>query len=187
MVNNTVVDNELGGTDISVQVEWRKLKESLMCGKWNPSEWMTTADAELCTVRWGGAYLCALGKDWLGKSPYAANSEKLSTFLRVADFRLTALRFVTFNVGEGEADENINSLSEIIGNMGYSTITLDKAGGYETQLENFNVYTCDSYALQFDNLGSSYPLLNKWEDNRDKVAVRLLNSVLLAKQVGFEN
>ena len=54
-VNNEIVDNELGGTDLAVSVDWNKV------GIRRPSKWMRTGEVELCSARWGAAFLCKFG------------------------------------------------------------------------------------------------------------------------------
>jgi len=57
-VNNTVVDNELGGTDLAVSLDFNKV------GLTSPHKWLTTGEAELATVRWSAAFLCGFGSYW---------------------------------------------------------------------------------------------------------------------------
>lgn len=57
-VNNEMVDNELGGTDLAVSIDWKKV------GRRRPSEWLRTGEAELFTARWCTAFLCEFGHYW---------------------------------------------------------------------------------------------------------------------------
>lgn len=54
MVNNTVDDNELGGTDLSWKI--RILN--------NPSGFLQMEDKELCLIRWSGTFLPSFGEHW---------------------------------------------------------------------------------------------------------------------------
>ncbi len=64
MVNNMVVDNELGGREVTVlplsEKRWRGVKE----GPFSPSKMLRTDRVILNTVRSDGAYLRGMGADW---------------------------------------------------------------------------------------------------------------------------
>lgn len=59
-VNNTIVDNELGGTDLNVNL-------GIVGGNPRKWEWIKTGQSQLCTVRWSGAFLSAFGEFWYGR------------------------------------------------------------------------------------------------------------------------
>ena len=63
-VNNSVVDNELGGTDVTVKILWSKVGADLKRGRIRPSDWLKTKDVWLATVRWCAAWLCSVGDYW---------------------------------------------------------------------------------------------------------------------------
>ncbi len=85
MINSTVVDNELFGTDLGVTLSWKaKLK---------------TEYAKLCTVRWSGALLCVLPDldAIVGRMDSASFQEFLSSKLEGARYYL---KHVKFDLGE---------------------------------------------------------------------------------------
>lgn len=50
-VNNTVVDNELGGTDITLKIDPGNVKCRFLSG------FLRMEDKELCAVRWSGSFV----------------------------------------------------------------------------------------------------------------------------------
>jgi len=76
-VNNTVVDNEIGGTDITVKIksletcmEYAKswLKGSNSGGAdVSITDFLSVEEKELCAVRWSGTFLSAFGELWGGQ------------------------------------------------------------------------------------------------------------------------
>ncbi len=64
VMRNMVVDNELGGRDVTVLPSWEKIWSGVKKGRFTPSKWLRTGRVILNTVRWSGAYLCAMGGDW---------------------------------------------------------------------------------------------------------------------------
>lgn len=57
-VNNEIVGNELGGTDLAVSVDWKKL------GLRRSNEWLRTGEPELYSARSSAAFLCEFGNYW---------------------------------------------------------------------------------------------------------------------------
>ncbi len=64
MVNNVVVDSELGGREVTVLPSWKKVWGAVKQGRFTPSKWLRTDRVSLSTIRWGCAYLCGMGEHW---------------------------------------------------------------------------------------------------------------------------
>ncbi len=63
-VQNSVVDNELGGRGVTALPSWKKNWDGLKTGSLTPSVWLQTDGVTLNTVRWGGTFLCGMGQNW---------------------------------------------------------------------------------------------------------------------------
>lgn len=59
ILNNSTVENELGGTDLTVSFSCPKVDLKI-----SPSKWLRTEDAELVITRWAGAFLSSFGEFW---------------------------------------------------------------------------------------------------------------------------
>ncbi len=80
-VNNIVVDNELGGREVTVLPSMKKMLQGLREGSFKPSKWLKTDRVMLNTVRWSGAFLCGVGEHWsLGKYVLREDGETLEKF-----------------------------------------------------------------------------------------------------------
>jgi len=95
-VNNTVVDNELGGTDLGVSVDWRQV------GWKSPFKWLKTGEVPLCTLRWSTAFLCEFG-EFLAQSEYNWGGQKkyLEELFSSCTMSLDHLNEVTFRNNGG--------------------------------------------------------------------------------------
>ncbi len=200
-VNNSVVDNELGGIDTTVWPSRRKIWKALKQGDFWPSRWLKTYHARLSTVRWCGALLCGMGEYWtINKKHFRhhfrhysiSEVEVLSSFFSssLADVR-SILQFVTWNIGGQNT-----SFSELfsIGRLSktyFTDLKEDMSTAYDTDIPVYNItepVTAKSYKFEFDALVGSYPSNNDdYEpDNREKIVVELTHSVLLAKHLGVD-
>ena len=190
-VNNTVVDNELGGRDVTVLPSWNKVVDGLKRGEFKMKNWLVTDQAKLSTVRWSGAYLCGLGRNWsiLGITDYVRKA--LATFFSY-EMRITrsSLQRVTWNIGEENDDEvellSINGLGDIDGRTNLSG---NMQTAYGCEIRGFRIdgtSTVDSYSFEFDGVVGSYPASNEdlSSGNRERVSVGLVQSVILAKHLG---
>ena len=80
-VNNTVVDNELGGRDVTVLPSLKRVWNGIKKREFAPHKWLVTDQAKLSTVRWSSAYLCGMGDNWGAPNSFLGNSRKnLATF-----------------------------------------------------------------------------------------------------------
>lgn len=60
-VNNTMFDNELDGTDMTLKIiignpQWR-----------TPRDFLNMEDKQLCAVRWSRSFLSSFGEYWSGQ------------------------------------------------------------------------------------------------------------------------
>ncbi len=192
-VNDSVVDNELGGTDVTVLPSFRRAWDAVKRGDFRPGAWLNTDQVELNTVRWCGAYLCGMGNYWsVGESSVGNAGELLASFFSGNLTRArTFLQFVTWNV----AGENVESELVSIEGTGKQYV-VDLSGetntAYGSPLHRYDVmttYTVESYSFEYDSLVGSYPASTDRYDvgNRKKVgAVELALSIFLAKHIGVE-
>lgn len=92
-VNNEVVDNEFGGTGLSISLNWSKI------GLRRPSEWLKTGEVELCSVRWCAAFLSEFGGSWAHTdSLYRCQMEMMEDLFSSCSRSIRALDLVTFPV-----------------------------------------------------------------------------------------
>ena len=197
MANNTVIDNELGGTDITVKVLWGKMWKGLKRGEFRPSEWLGTDQGRLCTVRWCSAFLCGVGGDWtVGYVWYNGDAmDGLKTFFS-HDLRRSrqVLNKVTWNFSNDDCNCEIFNIGELTKEQ---SDTMSRAGDSsdsplayastaKCRLNNRNEFK--SFAFDFDSLASSYPCIGEsWEvGNREKIGVELVQPVLVAKHIGLD-
>ena len=197
MVNNTVVDNELGGREVTVLPSWEKIWSGLKRGRFTPSEWLWTDRAILNTVRWSGAYLCGMGADWSAHvKDYAydfrAGTEILESFFsREMGGMRCILQRVEWEM-EGENGEREFLSIHRLGGDGRVDLTEAMSSAYgnrDTSYDVSDTCTVDAYSFEFDSLVSSYPGKDKntrGSPNRESVTVGLVHSVLLAKHIGIE-
>ena len=184
-LNNTVIDNELGGTDVTVLPSWKKMWDGLKRGEFNPRKWLEADLAALCTFRWCGAYLCGIGYDWGVPTSEARKELELFFSHETSDARGT-LQCVTW----GRAKENENSEVVSVKWLGDRWNHVDLRGetttAYGSGITDYRVdssWTAESYGFELDSLVSSYP---ESDSNREGVTVNLVHSVILAKHLGVE-
>ena len=189
-VNNTVVDNELGGRDVTVLPSWKRVWNGMKEGEFAPHKWLVTDQAKLSTVRWSGAYLCGMGEDW-GAQIARHSMNNLATFFS-HDMRRTRefLQKVTWNIEENDGIETIS-----VSTLGDEDIRTNLSGEMETayggEIYGFDLEdpkTVDSYSFEFDSLVGSYPADDSSSSiqNREWVSLGLVHSLLLAKHLGVE-
>ena len=188
-VNNTVVDNELGGTDVTVRPEWKKIWNGLKRGEFNPSKWLQADLVDLCTVRWCAAYLCAVGGDWSAKEDWVLGyrpQKRLELFFSgEMNFARGVLQNVTWKKSEG--NENPEAISvKWLGDK-YNFVDLSaETTAYGSRIENYHVgstWDVEWYSFEVDSLANSYPASNA---HRRRVTASLVHSVILAKHFGLE-
>lgn len=106
-MNNEVIDNELGGIDLTVKINRKGL--------------LTIEEKELCAVRWSGAFLSSFGEFWSGQGRFSHMLDRQDELFRKCKMTLDSLETVSIPV-------NGNRMS--ISKMGW------KAGGpYNSSLE----------------------------------------------------
>ena len=196
-VNNTVVDNELGGRDVTVLPCWGKIWNGLKKGQFKPSKWLETDLPELCTIRWCAAYLCGLGGGWRSvNADFRANvgdaRNKLELFFSIEMWgALNGLQFVTWNTDENKDSSEVVSIKC----LGVDSDRVDLRGemstAYGSLFPDYYVdctWSVDSYSFEVDSLVSSYPAGSNYsgDRNREGVTVGLVHSLILAKHLGVE-
>lgn len=192
-VNNTIVDNELGGTDVTISPSLEKMLNGLKKWEFKPSKWLKTDQAKLSTVRWCGAYLCGMGEHWNVQELVVGSAAKtLGTLFssEMTDFRWI-LKQVTWNLSEKKGGVELLSIVELGDESGNANLKSDTETAYGCEIRNFGVsdtLTIDSYSFEFESLVGSYPASNEefTSGNREQVAIGLVHSVLLAKHLGVE-
>ncbi len=178
MVNNIVIDNELGGREIAVLPSWK------------------TDQVILNAVRWGGAYLCGMGKCWsagvLGFRSDKEYGEILKSFFssEMGGIRLT-LQKVEWNMNV--EDDGLEFLRIYrLGGDKIARLNGEMSAPYGNLDTSFNVddtSTVDAYSFEFESLVGSYPATDKKMGkcgNRERIAVGLVHSVVVAKHLGVE-
>ncbi len=199
MVNNMVVDKELGGREVTVLPSWEKMRSGVKQGKFTPSYWLRTDRVVLNTIRWGGAYLCGMGERWSVHSldNHGGRSDKeygeiLSAFFsKEMEAVIGILQRVEWDTnGENDVQGflSIHRLRrdpsvELTGEMSSAY------GNHDTSYDAHDTSTVDVYSFEFNSLVSSYPTTDKKVrsiSNRERIGVGLVHSVLLAKHLGVE-
>ena len=120
-VNDTVVDNELGGKEVTVWPSWKKMRKGLKSSEFSARKWLEADWAELCTVRWCAAYLCGLGGDW----SVHPNEPKKRLELFFSDEMENArgvLQSVTWNRGEENENSEVISVKWLDDDLNYVDI-----------------------------------------------------------------
>ncbi len=191
-VNNTVVDNELGGREVTVLPSWQKMWNGLKKGSFEPIVWLRTDQPMLNTVRWSGAFLCGMGGHWgIDKYGVRGDAELLEKFFSDEMYDLReVLQFVEWKIevengsceilsidGLGNEDERVELTGEMCAAYG--------TGCSYTPKSTWNV---DLYSFEFSSLVGSYPAgeTKFIGGNRECVTVGLAHSVILAKHLGVE-
>ncbi len=199
-VNHNVVDNELGGTDVTVKLSLRRIWASLKRGRLAPSEWLVTDDVWLSTVRWCGAFLCSLGMDW----NCDVDTATLMTFFD-DEFRdvLAFLDSTTWDINEDDGSEHIDekedlgaeknkqtttySIHEMYNSSGLDISEIGRAA-YDTPIRSFpdmhDPYL--AYTFEFDSLCGSYPTdkTDPSKSTREGIAVAFVDQLMLVKYIG---
>ncbi len=194
-VNNTVVDNELGGKELTVLPSWKKMLGRLKKGWFEPSTWLRTDRVMLNTVRWSGAFLCGMGEHWgvvdVGSKK---NAEMLETFFseEMDDMR-DVLRVVEWNIEGEDGSREILSIDGLENGNRVVDLTGEMSTAYGTGFRSYSVqdtYNVHLYSFEFDSLVGSYPASDDVSyfrpRNREGVTVELAHSLVLAKHLGVE-
>ena len=139
---------------------------------------------ELCAVRWCGAYLCGLGKDW---SVGNRARKRLELFFSGEMYSARGvLQWVTWK--ESEENENHEVIS--VKWLGDELTALDLSGetttAYASRIHRYCL--CDTrfvdwFSFEIDSLISSYPAFIADRGHR---TANLVHSVILAKHLGVE-
>ncbi len=192
-VNNTVIDNELGGREVTVLPSWEKLWGGLKKGSLAPSKWLHTDRVMLSTVRWCGSYLCGMGEHWsLGEDVDREDAEILEKFFsRDMSSMRYSLQLVEWNIDMGHGGPELMSIYQLHARE-QRELDGEMCTAYGTAFDWYSVsftWSVESYAFEFNSLVSSYPA-NDWEEivagNREIVRVGLAHSLVLAKHLGVD-
>ncbi len=198
MVNNMVVDNELGGREVTVLPSWEKIWRGVKEGPFSPSKMLRTDRVILNTIRWGGAYLCGMGEDWSAQkrklhAKWGDGGEILQLFFsREMDHLRGSLSAVEWDMNVENDDPKFISTFAITlpsGRVDLAAEPITAYGDGEIQYWETNTFTTEAYSFEFNSLVSSYPTADKriYEgSNRERIEVGLVHSVLLAKWLGVE-
>ncbi len=184
-VNNSVVDNELGGREVTVLPSWQKMWDGLKKGSFKPSKWLYTDRVMLSTVRWSGAFLC-------GMNGFESNAEMLEKFFSRDMWGVRRiLQCVDWNIGVENGSPEILSICEVGDKNAEIELTGEMSTAFGTGLHSYYLEETDlvkSYSFEFNDLVSSYPFREKkyFVQNREKVTVELVHSLILAKHLGVE-
>ncbi len=206
MLNNSVVDNEFGGTDVTVKFTWKSIWNSLKRGRWAPNEWLRSDHVWLSTVRWCGAFLCSMGMDWSCQ----VNADTLKRFFS-SELRDTLffLDCTTWNIEEDEsvaADESNDKMERNNGDIiekDLKTFSMDEmydshglkvsalgCAAYDTPIPSSNDKRDSylAYSFEFNSLCGSFPTNknNPWNSLREDIAVELVDCLLLVKHMGVQ-
>ncbi len=195
MVNNMVVDNELGGREVTVLPSWEKIRNGIKEGRFTPGKWLRTDRVILNTVRWGGAYLCGVGEDWsVGGFGFRTRKESSdvskSFFSRDMHYVRRLLQEVEWNMSmENEGSEFLTIY--YLGSDDIVDLTGEMSTAYGSRLKQYDVedtFTVDAFSFEFNSLVGSYPSGGHMYStaNRERIGVGLVHSVLLAKHLGVE-
>ena len=192
-VNNTIVDNELGGREVTVLPSWKKMWDGLKKVEFEPSRWLGTDRAMLNTVKWCGAFLCGMGEHWgVGEIRSDRDTEMLERFFsrEMEDVR-AVLQSVEWNIEVENGSNEILSIGELGNEDGFVELTGEMSTAYGTGVSWFDVtatYDVNMYSFEFSSLAGSYPVREHRTrgGNRECVSVELIHSVLLAKHLGVE-
>jgi len=130
-LNNTIVDNELGGTDMTVKM---KLNTGML----------KIEEKGLCFIRWSGAFLSAYGEHWSGQFRNPIDLEELFS---KCPWALCTLDLVTFPVNGRK--------------MRFPMVEWKAGGPYNSWLDINHLGTTpvwlDNRKRELENLMSGYP------------------------------
>ncbi len=190
-VNNTVIDNELGGRDVTVLPSWEKMWGGLKKGSQTPSKWLRTDRVMLNTVRWCGSYLCGMGEPWsLGVYARRADTEMLEKFFSLDMVGIRCiLQSVEWNTDMVSGGSEVTSIYQRFAHGEYEP-NGEMCTAYGTGFDWYYVlgtHNVELYSFEFDSLVSSYPANDEESlaagGNREIVKVGLAHSLVLAKQM----
>lgn len=165
-VSNVVEDNELGGTDLAVSVDWKQIKLS------RPNKWLRSGEAELCSARWGAAFLCEFGHYWDSAHQYG-DSKSLDQLFSSCSKSLLSLRHVTFPVN--------NARSEIRSLLGYDS---QKRGVYRP-LSKLTQMNCTNSTRKCGN--GNWPWIMSRRHTLQMMEATALFSLILYSQSSTPN
>ncbi len=192
VVNNTVIDNELGGREVTVLPSPKKMFDGLKKGSLAPSRWLQTDRVMLNTVRWCGVYLCGMGEHWsVQEFVTREGAEMLDKFFS-EDMKnmLSILQYVEWNVDLAKGGRDFCSIRGLDA-QGKAALTGEMSTAYGTGFGLYDVrstYNAELYSFEFNSLVSSFPASDRKLEsgNRESVKVGLAHSVVLAKHLGVE-
>ena len=196
MVNNMVVDNELGGREVTVLPSLKKMWSELKEGRFTPSKWLRTDRVILNTIRWGGAYLCGVGADWSAHVKdfpfdFRDGTEILESFFsREMENVRNVLQHVEWDLNAENDRHELLSIHQC-GDDDIVDLTGEMSTAYGNHVTSYVVSdtsTVGVYSYEFNSLVSSYPASKKFTKsaNRERIVVGLVHSVLLAKHLGVQ-
>ena len=190
-VNNLVVDNEIGGTAVTVRPAWKKMWDGLKKGEFKPTKWLQADFTGLCTVRWCAAYLCGIGKKW-NVGVYEARDQLEHFFSREMSDALRVLQHVTWKPSEDNDDSGVICVKWLGDELDCVELSGEATTAFGNRIIGYYVddtWTVISYKPPIDSLISSYPVDSPdLEDGShpEDLTVGLVHSVLLAKYLGVE-
>ncbi len=189
------IDNELGGREVTVLPSHDKIWRGMKKGRFTPSELLQTDRVILNTVRWGGAYMCGMGKDWIviafGYRHGNEWGEMLESFFsNEMGYVRDILQEVECGMILEDADRDFLSIDRLEGDRRVK-LTGEMSTTYvnhDTSYDAEDTSTADAYSFEFESLVSSYPPNDdKSSDaNRERIGVGLVHSILVAKHLGVE-
>ncbi len=192
-VNNTVIDNELGGREVTVSPSWKKMWGGMKKYSFTPSSWLQTDRVMLSTVRWSGAFLCGMGGHWgVNEYSHRGQAEILETFFsREMELLRDPLQLVEWNIESENGSCEILSIDGLNKQDGYVELAGEMSMAYGTSFVPYLVehtWNVDLYSFDFNNLVSSYRANENQilREYRESVQVGLAHSIVVAKHLGFE-
>ena len=187
---------------MTVLLSLRKMWNVLKRGEFSPGKWLEADLATLCTVRWCGAYLCTVGRDWspsfLDRMRQKLFFSEEMNYAREARKRLElffskemnnarrVLQSVTWNKSEENENAQVISVKWLVNEFNGVDLSAETTTAYGNRITWYDLCgteTVDSYSFEVDSLASSYPALGS---DRVRVTASLLHSVILAKHFGVE-
>ncbi len=193
MLNNIVIDNELGGREVTVFPAWDKMWDGFKKRSFWPSTWLSTDRVMLNTIRWSGAFLCGMGENWsIEENGSRDGGEILDAFFSRKMYHMRdILRLVEWNIEEGNGGREILSIEGLGDGNGRVRLSGEMSTAYGTGFGFYSVQDAndvDLYSFEFDSLVSSYPAGDDdyTSGNRESVRKGLVHSVVLAKHLGVE-
>ncbi len=188
--NNTVIDNELGGREVTVLPSWKKMWNGLKKGSFEPSVWLRTDQPMLNTVRWSGAFLCGMGEYWgINEDAIRGDAELLEKFFSNEIFSLReVLQFVEWKIEVENCSREILSISGLGDEFEGVDLTGEMCTAYGTvcPYTPTSTWNVNLYSFEFSSLVGSYPAGEFTSGNRECVSVGLAHSGILAKYLGVE-